>query len=53
MESVNYAADGGFGHILVYDRALRHSELRQNYLALNQIYYPWRAGGVIPNHPNH
>ena len=53
MESVNYAANGGFGHILVYNRALKHSELRQNYLALNQIYYPWRQDGVIPDHPNH
>jgi len=54
LGSVNYALNGGVGHILVYDRALKHSELRQNYLALNHIYYPWRQGGAIgPNHPNH
>jgi len=54
METPSPASRANFGHVLVYDRALKHSELRQNYLALNQIYYPWRQGGAIgPNHPNH
>jgi hypothetical protein len=54
MKSITHASNGGFGHILIYNRALKHSELRQNYLALKHIYYPWRQGGVIgPNHPNH
>jgi hypothetical protein len=54
MEQPSPASRGNFGHILVYNRALKHSELRQNYLALNHIYYPWRQGGAIgPNHPNH
>ena len=41
------ASSANFGHILVYERALKHSELRQNYLALNQLYYPFREGAII------
>ena len=47
MGSASPASSANFGHILVYNRALKHSELRQNYLALNQLYYPFREGAVI------
>ena len=47
MGSPSPASSANFGHILVYNRALKHSELRQNYLALNQLYYPFREGAVI------
>ena len=33
-----------FGHILVYQKALTHSELRQNYLAQKGVYYKFREG---------
>jgi hypothetical protein len=47
MGSPSPASSANFGHILVYNRALKHSELRQNYLALNQLYYPFREGAII------
>ena len=34
-----------FGHIHFYNKALKHSEVRQNYLATNQYYYTTSGNG--------